>query len=116
MCLGNAQESFLTVSYISFTYQLAEYSGLTYRVRAIPTNAWWQQTQASFFCCLFQDQAYARRLAQMMVLQRLAQVAPGQPRMLAHDGFGARAFAFSNGFQHAPVLVLRHDQHVAGLG
>ena len=39
MCLRDAQESFLTVSYVNFTYQLAEYSDLDYRGHATSINA-----------------------------------------------------------------------------
>jgi hypothetical protein len=34
--------------------------------------------------------------------------------MFAHDGLGPGSLALFYGFEHLPVLVLGHDQHVAG--
>ena len=62
------------------------------------------------------DQTYTGHSVFAGCLHGVAQVALGQPRVLTHDGVGAAAFAVGDGIEHLPVLVLRHDEHVARLG
>jgi hypothetical protein len=59
------------------------------------------------------DQPHPRHPIEMLALHRLAQVALGDARVLAHDGLGPRALPPFDGVEHLPVLVLRDDQHVA---
>ena len=50
------------------------------------------------------------------VAQRKAQISHGEPRMLTHDGFGARTLAVLDGVDHDAMVLLADDQDLLRLG